>query len=95
MAIGLTPVALELLNRAPAPAIVLENFIQRFSPRRWSGLRAAILEAKAALLNRLPSEQRTRFADIIVRLRAQLTEDIEQTRKWENERDRDRDERFE
>jgi len=90
-----TPLALTMLDRAPDPAMILHTFVQRFSPRSWSGSRAEIVESRAGLLDRLPPTHAAAFADAIGELKAQLAADVAQTRKWENERDREHDERFE
>ncbi|MEA2895136.1 MAG: hypothetical protein QOJ84_751, partial [Bradyrhizobium sp.] len=45
-----TPLAMEMLRRAPDPLAILETFVKRFSPRSWSGSRAAIIESRLVLL---------------------------------------------
>ncbi|MBN9008502.1 MAG: hypothetical protein J0H40_24250 [Rhizobiales bacterium] len=90
-----SPIALTILDRAPDPAVILQTFVGRFSPRSWSGSRAEIVEARAGLLDRLPAHHATAFAQTVASLKAELADDVAKTRKWENERDRERDERFE
>ncbi len=90
-----SPLALIMLDRAPDPASVLQTFVQRFSPRSWSGSRAEIVKSRAGLLDRLALKHATAFAETIASLKVQLAEEVANTRKWENERDRERDERFE
>jgi hypothetical protein len=90
-----TPLAMEMLKRAPDPLAVLETFVKRFSPRSWSGSRAAIIESRLGLLDRLGELRNVSLSDYVTRIRPQLVDDIARERKWENERDSARDERFE
>lgn len=90
-----TPLALEMLKRAPDPLTVLETFVKRFSPRSWSGSRAAIIESRLVLLDRFGELQNASLGDYVMQIRPQLVDDIARQRKWENERDSARDERFE
>lgn len=90
-----TPLAIEMLNRAPNPLVVLETFIARFSPTSWSGSRAAIIESRLGLLDRLSQLENTPLVDYVSKIRSELMDDIAKDRKWENERDSARDERFE
>ena len=90
-----TPLAMEMLKRAPDPLAVLESFVGRFSPTGWSGSRAAIIESRLGLLDRLGEIENESLADYVARIRPQLVDDIAQMRKWENEHDSARDERFE
>jgi hypothetical protein len=90
-----TPLVLEMFKRAPDPVIVLETFVRRFPPTSWSGSRAAIIESRLGLLDRLGELKNASLADYVARIRPQLMNDIAQERKWESERDSARDERFE
>lgn len=90
-----TPLAMEMLKRAPDPLTVLETFVGRFSPRSWSGSRAAIIESRLGLLNHLGELKSPSLADYVKRIRPELVDEIARTRKWENELDRERHERFE
>jgi hypothetical protein len=90
-----TPLALEILKRAPDPIAVLKIFVGRFSPTSWSGSRAAIIESRLVLLDRLGKLKNASLADYVLRIRPQLVDEIARERKWENERDSARDERFE
>jgi len=90
-----TPLAIEMLKRSPDPPAVLEAFLRRFSPTSWSGSRAAIIESRLGLLDRLDELKITSLADCVTRIRPQLVDDIARTRKWENQSDSARDERFE
>jgi hypothetical protein len=87
--------AMEMLKRAPDPLAVLKTFVKRFSPTSWSGSLAAIIESRLGLLDRLAELKNASLADYATRIRPQLVDDIARTRKWENEHDSARDERFE
>jgi hypothetical protein len=90
-----TPLAIEMLKRAPEPLAVLKAFVKRFSPKSWSGSLAAILETRLGLLDRLVELKNSALEDYATEIRPKLVRDIAQTRKWEDERDSVRDERFE
>jgi hypothetical protein len=90
-----TPLAMEMLKRAPDPLAVLETFVRRFSPTSWSGSRAAIIESRLGLLDRLDELKNASLADYVTQIRPQLVDDIARMRRWEDERDIARDERFE
>jgi hypothetical protein len=92
---GWTPIALKLLDAAPDPLAVLSVFIERFSPRSWSGSRAAIMESRARLLDELDNHPNPALAALAAQKRPGLRAAIAQTREWENKHDRERDERFE
>jgi hypothetical protein len=90
-----TPLAIEMLKRAPDPLTVLERFVSRFYPRSWSGSLAAIIESRLGLLDRLAELKNVSLEDYVTRIRPQLVDEIIQTRKREDQRDSARDERFE
>ncbi|MGM4923430.1 hypothetical protein AB8A31_11030 [Tardiphaga sp. 804_B3_N1_9] len=90
-----TPLAVEMFKRAPDPLVVLATFVERFSPKIWSGSRAAIVESRLPLLDRLKELENTSFADYVTQKRPELVDEIVRIRRWENERDSERDERFE
>lgn len=90
-----TPLAMEMLKRAPDPLTVLKTFVGRFRPRSWSGSRAAIIESRLGLLDRLRELNNRTLDDYAAETHRQLTEEIAQTRKLEDEQDSARDERFE
>jgi hypothetical protein len=89
------PLAMEMLKRAPDPLAILETFVGRFRPTSWSGSRAAIIESRLGLLERLDELKNAFLTDYAVRIRPQLLDEIAKTRRWENERDSARDETFE
>jgi hypothetical protein len=90
-----TPLALELLKRAPDPVIVLKKFVGRFYPKvGWRSL-AAIIESRLRLLDRLGDLRNAAIEDYVNRIRPQFVDAVAQMRKSEDERDSARDERFE
>ncbi len=93
--VGWTPIALKLLEVAPDPLAVLEVYIERFSPRSWSGSRAAIMESRVRLLDNLEHHSNPAIAARAVQKRPELQADVARTREWETMHDRERDERFE
>lgn len=87
--------ALQLVEKAPAPSQVLERLVQRFKPQGWWGSLATALEARAHLLDQLVAHANPEIAHSAVRLKAQLVAHIEAERHQEVARDKERDERFE
>ena len=92
---GWTTVALRLLEVAPDPLGVLAIFVRRFSPRSWSGSRAAIMESRAHLLDDLAHHSNPSIAAFAVEKRPELLSNIAREREHETRYDRERDERFE
>lgn len=84
-----------VLVRAPDPSSVLAVFVERFRPMRWSGSRAALIEANARLLNSLESHIPYGVMPLVTAAKAQLAQEVARERWRETERDRARDERFE
>ncbi len=82
------------LERAPDPAVVLDQFILRFMPSSgWSGSLAAILESRAILLDQL--EEFATLGAAVTQEKRRLLEWIAKERRSETAMDRQRDERFE
>jgi hypothetical protein len=90
-----SPLALEMLKRAPEPVAVLMIFVSRFSPTSWSGSLAAIIESRVPLLDQLGESNNPAISEFSAQIRPQLVKQIARARKWEDERDSGRDERFE
>ncbi|AWN38710.1 hypothetical protein [Methylobacterium radiodurans] len=84
-----------LLAYAPDPRSVLVVFVERFRPTRWSGSRAAVMEANARLLDSLETDVSASLMPIAIDAKAQLAREVTREREWETARDRERDERFE
>lgn len=89
------PLALSLLKGAPEMADVLRQFIARFRPMSWSGSRAAIIEARAALLDKLPMSLSPKAAALVAEERERLHQEITEERRHETAEDREQDETFE
>jgi hypothetical protein len=90
-----TPLAAEMLKRAPDALTILNTFVKRFTPRGWSGSLAAIWESRLSLLDQLFESNGSPLVDHIPKIRSQLVEQIAERRKDEEERDRYYDDRFE
>jgi hypothetical protein len=88
-------VALKLIERAPDPLAVLHTFVGRFRPSGWSGSLASILEGRKALLDKLAHHANEDVVACAGEESIRLAAEIDAERKWEAERDRNRDERFE
>jgi hypothetical protein len=90
-----TPFAREMVRRAPNPLAVLEAFVDRFHPRSGSGSLTAIVESRLSLLDQLGDLNNKAIQEYVLQIRPKLVEDVAQWRKWEEQRDREQDERFE
>jgi len=90
-----TPAALRLIDEAPDPVAVLEEFGERFHPSGWSGSLAEILAGRQPLLEVLANDADKRIANWAKAASSKLAEETERCRQWEAEHDRGRDERFE
>jgi len=90
-----TPLAKEMLKRAPDRVGILTIFVERFSPSSWSGSRAAIVESRLILLEQLGDLSDASVSDFARQQLPVLSEQVAREREWENKRDSDRDERFE
>jgi hypothetical protein len=88
-------IALTLIERAPDPPAVLNEFIQRFRPMSWSGSLASILERSAKLLDDLADHADPDIVSLAKEARDKLFSQAEAARQWELKEDRSRDERFE
>ena len=90
-----TDTALHLLEKAPDRVAVLKGFVRRFSPTSWSGSRAAVVEARAKLLDELAGYPDAGVVNYIAQEKIRLAREIERERQLENQRDKAADERFE
>jgi len=89
-----TPTALRLIHEAPDPVPVLKEFADHFRPCGWSGSLADILSRREALLIALSEDPNERIRTWAKAEIPRLREEVERTRKWEADTDRERDERF-
>lgn len=90
-----TAVAVAVIERAPDRLAVLRTFVARFSPRTWSGSRAAIVSRRAGLLARFEQDGDPEVAASMREARELLEREAEQDLGWERMRSVERDERFE
>jgi hypothetical protein len=93
--VGWTPVAMEMLKRAPDAVSVLKIFIARFCPRTWSGSLAAAFESRIVLLDQLRSLSIPSLEGYAAEVRPQVEGVAARMRKSEDEQDKASDERFE
>lgn len=92
---GWTEIAHHVIRQAPDTISVLEILFTRFSPRSWSGSRAAIMRTRVILLEQLcidENEQIRRWSKTAL---AEFQARIEREQETEADYDRRRDERFE
>ncbi|TIL87516.1 MAG: hypothetical protein E5Y73_25245 [Mesorhizobium sp.] len=90
-----TPLAGNLLERAPDPRPVLAEFVNRLHPSGWSGSLATKLEERLKLLNGLPGADIPALAEALAEAKRRLQERIDAERRHEQEEDRARNNRFE
>jgi hypothetical protein len=90
-----TDAALRLLEKAPDRVAALKQMVRRFSPTSWSGSRAAIIEARARLLNELDAHPDATVVSYAAAQKIRLAKEVEEERRRETERDKAADERFE
>lgn len=90
-----TSAALNLINAAPDPLLILNAFLNRFRPSGWSGSLTEILRSRLALLDQLERHESPVVANWAKRVRPGYELTIDQARDWEERESRDRDEKFE
>jgi hypothetical protein len=90
-----TKVALGIVERAPDRGAVLKEYVRRFNPRIWSGSHAAVVEARAKLLNQFDGHPDAAVVEYIAKEKIRLAQQIERERQQEYQEDRAKDERFE
>ena len=90
-----TPLAIQLLQNAPDPRLVLNEVIYRLHPTSWSGSLATKLEERLKLLNKLPSGDAPHLGDVLMTARTKLQAQIEAERRSEQNEDRAQNNRFE
>jgi hypothetical protein len=89
------PIAERLLNSAPAPALVFEEYRSRLRPRNWSGSLASEYESRLQLLDKLTIVTDPALIGAFNEFRAEVVEIIEKQRMSELREDRAEGERFE
>ncbi len=90
-----TETALQLLEQAPNPVEVLEQFTQQFRPMSWSGSRATAIELNASLLKELEANPNPTLAKSASQERIRLGQIVNDERRWETADDRAMNETFE
>lgn len=90
-----TELAMELINAAPDKIGMAEQLAMRFRPMSWSGSRADIMARYTPLLEMLSDHEEVALAQWAAERLKDYQIEIANERKWEAERDRGRDERFE
>jgi hypothetical protein len=89
-----TSIALRFLERAPDPSEILKEFVAQFTPSSgWSGSLAAMLASNAAFLDQLGAYSQLSVA--VAQQKDRLQQWIDEQKRRETARDRQRDERFE
>ncbi|MEZ6093389.1 MAG: hypothetical protein R3C03_04005 [Pirellulaceae bacterium] len=87
--------AQKIFSFATEKQAVLEKIVDRISPRSWSGSRATIIRNRTNALNCLRSLKNQCINSLIDKTQSDLRELADEYEQWEEERDRDHNERFE
>lgn len=87
--------ALELLEAAPEPIIVLKSFAERITPSSWSGSLANIMQAKASAISKLLKHERTDISDAARVVCEKMIQQVERQKEREQREDSEREQRFE
>ena len=90
-----TPLARKLLEKAPEPALVLNEIVLRLHPTGWSGSLATKLEGRLRLLTNLPGADNPALAEPLAEAKRKLQAYVDAERQSEQEEDRARNNRFE
>lgn len=90
-----SPAAQRIISLAPDPAKALNIFMERFWPTSWGGSRAVIMASRLPLIQSLTTHERTEVSQWAKDALPKFEAYIEQERKSEATRDKERDERFE
>jgi len=78
-----------VLRHAPDKLAVLNEFVNRFRPRSWSGSRAEILERRFPLLQSLNPDNDPELAKFIARAEIDLRKLISEERRYEAREEQD------
>ena len=89
------PVVYRILERAPELDVVLDNFSRSLRPMSWSGSRAAILQSRAILFEKLLDHENVEVQSWARSQRSLLQEESKEERRMESRYERDRNESFE
>lgn len=83
-----------LIRESPDPVAVLQALRERLHPSSWSGSLADELSSRLSLFEALTHEADQRISAWAAAERPKFIEEIEKTRIWEAQFDRERDEKF-
>ena len=92
---SITPSAIEFLESAPEPEVVLQTYADRVTPSSWSGNPANIIKLRAGDIRKLTQHERTDIANAAKVVSERLRTEIEQERGREQREDKKREQRFE
>lgn len=90
-----TETALRMLKEAPNPLDVLSQFLKALRPSSYSGSLSHILESRVSLLEDLINQENESISTAAKQALANFKNEIEDVKKWEADRWRKDDERFE
>lgn len=90
-----TSAARRLLKQAPDRLAVFKELVDNFQPSSWSGSLATLMEARLPLLDDPEIAHDPLLGPAADERRAELRHMVENHRRYERERDKERDERFE
>jgi hypothetical protein len=88
-------IAQALLDCAPDRLAIVKEYARRFRPHVYSGSLAAVMEVALSPLRRLENDSDPAVAAFAKDESARLLQEIESSRRYETETDRQMDERFE
>lgn len=87
--------ALRLLEAAPEPEVILEEYAERVAPSSWSGSRANVMQPRAEAIKKLIGHERAEIAAAARTVSSKLVDWIEHQRVREQREDMEHEQRFE
>ena len=87
--------ALRLLEAAPEPEAILEEYAGRVAPLSWSGSRANVMQPRADAIKKLIGHDRAEIAEAARTVSAKLVDWIEREKASEKREDMEHEQRFE
>ena len=92
---SITPSAVEFLEAAPEHEPVLHVYADRVTPSQWSGSRADVMQPRADAIAELKQHRREEIARAAKTVSDRLAMEIERERVRDQQRDEEREQRFE
>ena len=92
---SMSAIAVEFLEAAPEPEVVLHAYADRVTPSSWSGSRADVMQPRADAIAELIQHERGEIAKAARSVSDRLTKEIERERIRDRQRDEEREQRFE